>query len=269
MVNMKRMIAVALVLLASATVAEAAKLKATPVQDAFAASLALGAWQDKTGNGNNSRTWSETSSRVDSHHDTPDRKSIFKAGLLSALIPGGGEYYLGHRKKARYFFAAEALTWVGFISFRTYGNWKEDDFIRYAATHANAQLKDKDDEFRDLVGFYDDIDQYNSAGRIFDPDRPYLEDIPANHWRWKAEEDKDSYRELKNRSREAFRRADFMLGAALVNRVISIVDAVRDARRALRRLENPFSRNSNKKLKLVINPFRANYQIRLTLFTDF
>ncbi|MFZ1684715.1 MAG: hypothetical protein WAU88_11390, partial [Candidatus Zixiibacteriota bacterium] len=34
-------------------------------------------------------------------------KSMWKAVLLSAAVPGGGEYYLGKKKRARVFFATE------------------------------------------------------------------------------------------------------------------------------------------------------------------
>ena len=106
--------------------------------------------------------------------ETSGRKSMFKAAALSALVPGGGQYYVGNKRTAYYFFAAEALTWVGYASFKVYGNWREDDYIRYAAVNANANLDGKSDEYVDLVGFYDDIDQYNSLARAFDPDPTVL-----------------------------------------------------------------------------------------------
>ena len=34
---------------------------------------------------------------------SPNHKSTFKAALFSAVIPGGGHYYLGRKKTARYF----------------------------------------------------------------------------------------------------------------------------------------------------------------------
>ena len=266
---MKTTVAIAVTLLALAVASEAARFKQMPVQKASAASLAISTGEgDLTRlNGTGSGPWSDGGTQFDTR--TNDRKSVFTAGLLSALVPGGGEYYLGYRKKARCFFAGEVLTWVGFISFHTYSNWKEDDYIRYAAAYANARLEDKDDDFRDLVGFYDDIDQYNAFGRISIPDRQYLEDTPENHWRWQSEQDRNTYRELKNRSRDASRRADFMIGIAIVSRVVSVIDAVRDAKRSQRRLDDPFSQFQSRKFKLAVNPFRSRNQISLTFITDF
>lgn len=196
-------------------------------------------------------------------------KSLFKAGLYSALIPGGGQLYVGNKKTARYFLAAELVTWVGYISFKTYGNWKEDDYIRYAAVHANAQVGDKSEEFVDMVGFYNDIYEYNRLGRVFDPDREYLPDTPENHWQWKSEADRYNFRDLKNRSREADRRAEFMIGIAVVDRLISIIDAVRGARRANNELKTDFASSDKPAYKISVNPFNSRNQFKLTIYPGF
>ena len=194
-------------------------------------------------------------------------KSMWKAVLLSAAVPGGGEYYLGKKKRARVFFATEALTWLGFASFKVYGHWKKDDYIRYAGINANAQLDGKSDEFADLVGFYDDIDQYNSLGRVSDPQRPYLFDTPENHWRWQTNDAKINYRTIKNQSREAFRRAKFMVGIAAVARLISMVDAVLIARQTNRQVDTKFSQ-VDPPVEFRIDPASQTRQLSLVIHTN-
>ncbi|MEW5994150.1 MAG: hypothetical protein AB1744_07115, partial [Candidatus Zixiibacteriota bacterium] len=206
--------------------------------------------------------------RFDAGEKAPGSKSVFQAGLYSFLLPGMGEYYVGHRRKAQVFWTAEALTWIGFIGFRTYGNWKNDDLIDFAAARAGADLEGKDDFFLDMVGFYDDIDQYNALGRATDPERPYYQDTPEYHWRWQSRDDREIYRHLKNRSREAYRRADFMIGLAIVNRVVSVIDAVRDARRTQRRMKSEFGDTGGRRLKIDVDPFDTHRQVRVTLFTN-
>jgi hypothetical protein len=202
--------------------------------------------------------------------EDPGRKSASKALLYSALLPGLGEYYVGNRKKARYFFAAEAVWWLGFLSFHTYGQWKEDDYINFARERADARIEDKDGEFRDWVGFYDDIDQFNEFGRVQDRDRPYLVDNESNHWRWRNPADKSAYRELKNRSREAFRRRDFTIGLMILNRIVSIIDAVHDARKTRTLFGNgPTSRPQRFGYKLNINPLNVEQPVHLSLFARF
>lgn len=196
------------------------------------------------------------------------KKSLYKAILFSTLVPGGGQYYLGQKKTARYFFAAEALTWIGYASFRVYGNWKKDDYVGFAAAKANAQLEGRDDEFADLVGFYTDTREYNTLGRIFEPDRPYLRDTPENHWQWQDSEDQRQFRDLKNQSRESYRRSDFMLGVAVVSRIVSIIDAVRNVNRVNRRIGRSASLNGAD-WQLAVDPLDHHQQIRFSYFPGF
>jgi TM2 domain-containing membrane protein YozV len=214
---------------------------------------------------------SATSTNSDSDEQgAGGKKSAFRAGLYSALIPGAGEFYLGHKSKARVFFTVEAVSWIGFFAFKTYGGWKKDDFIRFANDRAGADLWNKDDDFVDMVGFYNDIDEYNSLGRAFDPNRAYLEDNASNHWRWQSESDMRIYRHLKNQSREAYRRSDFMIGLAVLNRVISIIDVVRDAKRSRRKIDtSEFSANDKIRYRFEIDPLSHYKQVSFTLYTPF
>lgn len=238
----------------------AVEMAPTPIQDQMAGAVA-----------SMSNLASDDFSDLDplSPAEKSARPSVLKAAALSALLPGLGEYYIGHRTKAKYFFGAEALTWVGFFAFRTYGGWKKDDYIDLAAQYADAQLEDKDDEFLDWVGFYIDIDQYNTLGRVGDPDRPYLPDTPENHWLWESEIYQEAYRDLKNSSREAYRRSDFMIGVAVLNRVISVIDAVRDARRARRTIDDEFSRSDKLNYRVSVDPLHPHRQLTITLYTSF
>ncbi len=196
--------------------------------------------------------------------------SLLKAGIYSALLPGMGEYYVGHRSKARIFFAVEAATWISFFTYHYYGNWKEDDLINFAATHASANLEGKSKEFQDWVGFYADIDQFNSLGRVQDPERPYLVDNVENHWRWQTSDEQAAYRDLKNRSRDAFRRRDFMIGLAIVNRVVSIIDAVRDAKRSRRVIkDSEFSLVQGLNYRVEIDPLDVERPLSMSLYKRF
>ena len=199
------------------------------------------------------------------------RRSSVKAALYSVLLPGMGQYYCGQRKTARYFWAAEAASWLGLIAFRTYGGWKEDDYIQFGRDKADVQLEGKPDWFVDYVSFYDNIDQYNQFGRAIDRERPYLENISANYWFWDSRSDKNTFRELKNRSREAYRRSDFMIGAMILNRMVSAIHAVRIAGRTGKRLDDLVDLDDPGKLdyRVEVNPFSDHIQLGVTLFTRF
>jgi hypothetical protein len=196
------------------------------------------------------------------------RTSVLKAAALSALLPGLGQVYNDRGVKARYFFGAEAISWAAWGAFRLYGGWKEDDFISFGNTYANAQLDGKSKEFQDWVGFYDDIDDFNAAGRVGDPERPYLEDSPDNHWHWASNEDRQTYRNLKNASREAYRRSDFMLWVMTLNRVVAVIDAVVDARRSGEGEVEEWE-FGGVKYDLDVNPFSSTRQFTLTVYPGF
>ena len=245
--------------------AKAVTLKESPVQDAMRASI------------HQTRAASPTEVGFALDDFGPDealesssagKKSVFRAALFSALVPGAGHYYLGRKRTARYFFAAEALTWIGYFSFRTYGNWKKDDYINYAAVYANAQLEGKSDEHINYVGFYENIREFNSFGRAYDPDRAYLPDTPENHWEWQSPSTRQGFRDLRNRSKEAYRRSDFMIGLAVIDRVIAIIDAVRTVGRVNRAIgDEQFGEHRGRSLKFAVNPFSTRRQVSLTLYT--
>jgi len=196
------------------------------------------------------------------------KKSPVKAAALSALVPGLGQLYNDRDIKARCFFAAEGLTWVAFGAFRLYGDWKKDDLIAYAAVHANAQLEGKSDQYLDWVGFYDSIDDFNRAGRVGDPDRRYLPDVPEYHWVWPSDAERETFRSLKNSSREAYRRGDWMLWAAVINRVVAVIDAVLDARRANRVVDEGWT-IGGVRYDLEFHPTSPTRQVALTVYPGF
>ena len=248
--------------------AVALDLKPTPIQSQMRQTLLL-AQQDEFDDFDQPVKTPQPEKKDDSNwgKSRPGGVSTAKAALYSLLLPGMGEYYVGNKGKAKYFWGVEAAAWIGFIAYRTYGSWKKDDLIDYAAVHANASLDGKDDEFLDMVGFYDDIYQYNSFGRVFDVERPYLEDNADNHWVWQSDDDQAAFRHLKNRSREAYRRANFMIGLAVLNRIVSVIDAVRDARRSRSLIDQDFT--ASPAYKIEIDPLSRRDQVRFTLFTDF
>jgi hypothetical protein len=189
-------------------------------------------------------------------------KSTKKAILYSALVPGWGEYYAGRKDKAKYFFAVEAITWIAYFSYRTYGNWRKDDMIRLAAEKAGANLNGRDDHFYDMVGFYEDVHEYNTLGRITDPSRPYYHDTTEFYWNWQGADERENYRELKNSFRSAFKNSETVIGLAILNRLISIVDAVRDVKSYNRKLNDPFYKTTNR-IKLEIDPLSEINQITI------
>lgn len=60
------------------------------------------------------------------------KKSVGLGVLLSAVLPGAGEFYGENYLKAGIFFGIEVLAWATFAYFESKGNTKEEEYIAYA-----------------------------------------------------------------------------------------------------------------------------------------
>jgi hypothetical protein len=154
-----------------------------------------------------------------------DRKSVTTAVLLSLALPGLGELYVGRTGRAAGFFTAEAGIWASYAYFKHKESWLEDDFINFAVQYAGVDPGGKDDFFYDMVGFYDNRDEYNKISRVYTRTNPFFPETPEWDWQWESDVLKAQFRDIKNDSRAQGRNANFTLGLALANRVISAVDA--------------------------------------------
>lgn len=159
------------------------------------------------------------------------KRSTLKAVALSALLPGGGQLYLGAKGQARLFLGMEASVWLSYAGLSVYADWKGNDVMRFAVSHAGIDPEGKDDTYFRNLTFYSDLEEYNTLGRAFSPDFPYIPDTPQWSWSWDSDESQSRYRELRNETSRAERNAEFMFVAAGVNRLISMVFAWREARR--------------------------------------
>lgn len=181
--------------------------------------------------------------------DDSNRKSVSKAMLMSLILPGLGEMYVGRKSRAIGFFAAEAGIWSAFILFKHKQSWLRDDYINFARSHAGIDPEGKSDFFYDMLAFYDNRDDYNAISRAGSRDNPFFPEIPEYDWQWESNEMRQEYRDIKNSSEANKRNSNFALGAALVNRVISVVDAWWCAKSYNRKFSPFFSR-----VKLRISP---------------
>lgn len=186
-------------------------------------------------------------------------KSKTKAALLSFILPGAGEIYGGSKTKGKIFIFSEASLWVGFFAFRAYAAWLKNDYKVYAASHAKVDLEGKSDNFFDQLAFYDSRDQYNQFAPLYyrGEKQPYPADDFWN-WEWDSRDSRDYYRNLKNRSKSASRRALYMVGFSIVNRIVSVVDAMKTVRSYNRKKSLEFS---DLRFDLKANPLGHNPRI--------
>ena len=157
-------------------------------------------------------------------------KSKWKALGLSLLVPGAGQYYSGNTGRMKIFGATEVLVWSGFFGFRAYGGWKKEDFKSWAAFHAGADVNGKSDDYFEKLTYYDNLDEYNQFELLYEGPRALIfPSTPEFYWNWDSDESRSHYRDLRNQSKNAYRRSLLFLGAAVVNRILSGIDAYRSA----------------------------------------
>ncbi|MBM3263445.1 MAG: hypothetical protein FJY97_08480 [candidate division Zixibacteria bacterium] len=154
------------------------------------------------------------------------RKSKTKAALLSLLVPGLGQTYAGASGRARIFFVTEGVTWAGFTMLRTYGGWRADDYRVYAADHAGVTLAGQDDTFFRNIGAFSSNEVFNFQQQLIQGSRARL--YTGTHtWAWDAETSRKAYLDIRQSSRRADTRSVYLIGFALVTRIVSAIDAVR------------------------------------------
>jgi len=189
------------------------------------------------------------------------RKSTTKAMLLSLLLPGAGELYAENTTGSRIFLGLEGSIWAGYFAFRTYGSWKKTDYKGYAALHAGVNLDSKTDGYFENITYYDTRDEYNQFARLYHgADATVYPENDFWNWNWDSQDSKGRFRDLRNQSKTAYRRAIFMVGLAAVNRIVSVLDAARSVKRFNRKLSSEFSsvNPTGLRFSLDANPFSKN-----------
>ncbi len=156
--------------------------------------------------------------------------------------------------------------WLAFGGFKVWENEKKDEFQNWAAEHAGVDPAGKSDEFWRVMTYYDTREDYEIYGRAGDPDRESYPDLVGWDWRWDSDESRAHYRELRNAKKEAGRRAMFVLGALVANRIIAGVDAFRSAKSFNRRRALELS---GTRLRLKGSPFGSNRKVMLVIEKTF
>ena len=171
-------------------------------------------------------------------------KNLFLAVGASALLPGMGELYLGDQKLVRPFVWTDLALWVTAIGSYLVGDRYVTSAHNYAVCHAgfnggkNVSLLNTVGSYRSRSGVFgqnsspDMNEDYNQAmirsGKNID--KEFAKDI---QWDWGSSDNPEStehIEEFKSRMRH-FRVSRIVfqvsVGALILNRVVSMLDAVR------------------------------------------
>lgn len=157
---------------------------------------------------------------------TDEKKSPALAILYSVLLPGMGELYAGSYEKGYYFTIADGVLWGLFTGFTLYGNWKEDNYKSFAQSNGGVNNDGKDEEYYANIGVYLSIDDFNTAQEL-NRDFNQVYNTTTHYWNWNSESERKEYRNMWSSSEGAFNNVRFAVGALILNRIVSAINAVR------------------------------------------
>jgi hypothetical protein len=155
-----------------------------------------------------------------------EKKSPGLAILYSFLLPGMGELYANNYNSGKYFTIAEVIFWGTYIGMNVYANARENDYKAFAETYGSANISGKDADFFATIGQYDNIEIYNdekALERNFDE----MYDSETYYWKWQSTENRKTYRDIRTSSEQTFNDIRFVVGAMILNRIASAINAVR------------------------------------------
>jgi hypothetical protein len=155
---------------------------------------------------------------------TSEKKSGFLAIVYSLLLPGMGELYAGNYDKGKYFTIADGVCWGAYAGFNIFARWRRNDYKAFAAAYGGVDLAGKDAGYLSNISEFTSIEDYNRRQRL---DRNFgdIYDTEKYYWNWASDGKRAEYRTMWESSEYAFNNVRFAVGALIVNRIISAIDA--------------------------------------------
>jgi len=156
----------------------------------------------------------------------PGKKKAGLAIIYSLILPGMGELYADAYDSGIYFTIADAVFWGGVAGFNIYGDWKKENYQSFAQSNGDVKTDGKNDKYFADIGNYIDIYEYNRVqelSRNFDQ----VYDEETYYWNWNDNEHRSEYRNMWTSSESAYNNVRFAVGALILNRVVSAINAVR------------------------------------------
>lgn len=168
-----------------------------------------------------------------------EKKSAKQAMLMSAILPGAGQLYLGQNTKASILMTTDIISLISYFRFAQEKNLMIDNYKLYA--NVNAGLKNNaDDYLYNLAQKYKSAEIYNNnlelrARNYFillnNDQESYDAYMQRNSissedmWEWQTDSDFKKYRSIRNDKQRYEIYQNFALGSIILNRIIGVVDA--------------------------------------------
>ncbi|MEX2116940.1 MAG: hypothetical protein WEB37_08630 [Bacteroidota bacterium] len=149
-----------------------------------------------------------------------EKKSILLAVGLSLVLPGSGELYAGNVRTGTYLMATDGALWLTYTGFLLHGNWIMEDARNFASIRAGADFSGKDDRFDVNIGNFISTAVYNET-RLRNREYGEIYSAPGYEWFWLQDSDRLHYRNLRIKSDQIHQASEFVIGALVINRIVS------------------------------------------------
>jgi len=175
-------------------------------------------------------------------------KSPKRAMLYSLVLPGMGQWYSESKGAAKLYFTMEAGLWTYFLVSKAQEGILRGGYTAFAAGNASTNPSGAPNQyFKDLGQFYssDSANEWirRQAREQYPNDKAKQEEYINTRlysgdrtWAWRDQAAWFSYRDQRLRSLEARHRASYVMGWAIVHRILSGLDAARVASKHNRNL---------------------------------
>ncbi len=167
---------------------------------------------------------------------SPQRKGT-RAILLSLILPGAGEWSLGHRRMAKLFLGAEVALWAGYFGSLAYAEVLRRDYQTFAALHAGVNPTGKDDQYWIDIGNANNIYDFNEKRLVQRNLDAVYWNTQQYYWQWDDEQNRYRYIDLRLKQHRWKRGATFVIGGMILNRILSTVDVIRIIRKEKKQKE--------------------------------
>jgi hypothetical protein len=156
--------------------------------------------------------------------------------LASLALPGAGEMWMKNRLKGEIFLWTDAAVWLTWGTMTTLGNSRDHVARLFARRYSGSSVAQRTDDYYVALERYPTSDMYNEdirrEARELYPDNPERQRAYAESrsysgdlaWSWGSDSLRFNYWRQRKGARGVLHAAGFVLGAALVDRLVSAID---------------------------------------------
>ena len=159
----------------------------------------------------------------------------------SLLVPGWGELSLNNKSRGQKLLAADIILWLTVLNGKILSKNYESDYRAFASEHAGVDWNHTDYLFAVDIGYYDKLDDYNSAkarqrslemeldsngGLIREYDHSIYPENGDFDWEWDNATNRQSYKDMRVSSANWDKYANFAIAGLIINRVVSVIDVI-------------------------------------------